>query len=152
VAPGTHLSFSPKIAIEAVDLSQAPVDGPLLGLPGPYHRHVIVTFNICSRVPTPRSLTDTGRGYRIENLRIAIALLPPFPSEGSTDPLMASPGLRLSVEGTRPKSHECEPPLDFYHNIPSKHDITNNKPSQDEGNKDKIEGRSQCIYGVIQLL
>jgi hypothetical protein len=53
VAHGTHLSFSPKTAIEAVGLSQAPVDGPLLGLPGPYHRHAIGTFNTCSRVLTP---------------------------------------------------------------------------------------------------
>jgi hypothetical protein len=62
VAQGTRLSFSLKTVIEAVGLSQAPVDGRLLGLPCPYHRHVIVTFNTCSRVPTPRSLTDTGGG------------------------------------------------------------------------------------------
>jgi hypothetical protein len=86
VARGTHLNFPPKIAIEAVGLSQAPVDGRLLGLPGPYHRHVIGTFNTCSRVPTPRSLTNTDGGYHIENLRIATALSSPFPSEGSTDP------------------------------------------------------------------
>jgi hypothetical protein len=86
VARGTRPSFSPKIVIEAVGLSQAPVDGQLLGLPGAYHRHAISTFNTCSRVPTPRSLTDTGGGYHIENLRIAITLSPPFPSEGSTDP------------------------------------------------------------------
>jgi hypothetical protein len=60
VAHGTHLSFSPKTAIEAVGLTQAPMDGQLLGLPGLYHRHAIGTFNTCSRVPTPRTLTDTG--------------------------------------------------------------------------------------------
>jgi hypothetical protein len=86
VAHGTHLNFSPKTAIEAVGLNQAPVDGRLLGLPGPYHRHAIGTFNICSRVPTPRSLTDIGRGYHKENFRIATTLSQPFPSEGSTDP------------------------------------------------------------------
>jgi hypothetical protein len=86
VAYGTRPSFSPKIAIEVVGLSQAPVDGRLLGLPGSYHRHAIGTFNTCSRVPTPRSLTDTGECYHIENLRIATTLSPPFPSEGSTDP------------------------------------------------------------------
>jgi hypothetical protein len=48
--------------------SQTPVDGRLLGLPGPYHRHAIGTFNTCSRVPTPRSLIDTGEGYHIETL------------------------------------------------------------------------------------
>jgi hypothetical protein len=66
--------------------SQTSVDSRLLGLPGPYHRHAIGTFNTCSRVPTLRSLTDTGGGYHIENLRIAISLSPPFPFEGSTGP------------------------------------------------------------------
>jgi hypothetical protein len=82
----TRLSFSLNVAIEAVRLSQTSVNNRLLGLPGPYHRHAIDTFNTCSRVPTPRSLTDTGGGYHIENLRIAISLSPPFPSEGFTDP------------------------------------------------------------------
>jgi hypothetical protein len=89
VVHGTRLSFSPNTTIEAVCLSQAPIGGRLLGLPGPYHRHAIGTFNTCSRVPTPRSWTDTGWGYHIDNFGIAIALSPPFPSEGSTDPLMA---------------------------------------------------------------
>jgi hypothetical protein len=56
------------------------------GLPGPYHWHAIGTFNTCSRVPTPWSLTNTDGGYHIENLRIVTALSPPFPSEDSTDP------------------------------------------------------------------
>jgi hypothetical protein len=86
VARRTHLNFSPKTVIEVVGLSQAPVDGRLLGLPGPYHRHAIGTFNTYSRVPIPQSLTDTGGGYHIENLRIATTLFPSFPSEGSTDP------------------------------------------------------------------
>jgi hypothetical protein len=42
--------------------SQAPIDNQLLGLPGPYHRHVIGTFNTCSRGPTEGSLIDTGGG------------------------------------------------------------------------------------------
>jgi hypothetical protein len=66
--------------------SQASISGKLLGLLGPYHQHAIGTFNTCSLVPTPRSLTNTGGGYHIENLGIATALSPPFPSEGSTDP------------------------------------------------------------------
>jgi hypothetical protein len=86
VARGTCLSFSPKTGIEAVGSSQAPVDGRLLGLSGTYHRHAIDTFNTCSRVPTPRSLTDTGEGYHIKNLRIGTTLSSPFPSEGSIDP------------------------------------------------------------------
>jgi hypothetical protein len=82
----THLSFSSNTIIEAVRLSQTSIDNRLLGLPGPYHWHAIGTFNTCSRVPAPRSLTDTCEGYHIENLRIATALSPPFPSEGSSDP------------------------------------------------------------------
>jgi hypothetical protein len=66
--------------------SQTSIDNRLLGLPGPYHRHAIGTFNTCSQVATPRSLTNTGGGYHIENLRIATTLSPLFPSEGSTDP------------------------------------------------------------------
>jgi hypothetical protein len=68
VARGIRLNFSSNIAIEAVGLSQAPVDDWLLGLPGPYHRHAIGTFNTCSQVPTPQSLTNTGRGYHTETL------------------------------------------------------------------------------------
>jgi hypothetical protein len=45
-------------------------------------------------------------------------------------------------EGINPKSHEWEPPLDFYRNLPSKHSIANGKPPQDGGNQDKPEGRS----------
>jgi hypothetical protein len=82
----TCLSFSPNTTIEAMRLSQTSVEGRLLGLPGPYHRHATGTFNTCSRVPTPRSLTDTSGGYHIENLRIATTLSPPFPFKGSTDP------------------------------------------------------------------
>jgi hypothetical protein len=86
MAHGTRLSFSPKTVIEAIGLGQASVDNRLLGLPGPYHRHAISTFNTCSRVSTPRSLTDTDGGYHIENLRITTSLSPFFLSEGSTDP------------------------------------------------------------------
>jgi hypothetical protein len=82
----TWLSFSPNTTIEAVRLSQAPIGGRLLGLPGPYHRYAIGTFNTCSRVSTPWSLTDAVGGYHIESLRIATTLSPPFASEGSTDP------------------------------------------------------------------
>jgi hypothetical protein len=121
----------------------------LLGLSGPYHRHAIGTFNTCSRVPTPRFLTDTGGGYHIDNLEIAIALSPSFPSEASTDPpngpvqsQIIHNNYQLNWRGTSPKSHEWEPPLDFYCNLPSKHSITNGKPPKDGGNKDKPEGRS----------
>jgi hypothetical protein len=127
------LSFSPNTTIEAVRLSQAPVGGRLIGLPDPCHRHAIDTFNTWSRVPTPRSLIDIGGGYHIENFKIAIALSPPLPSEGSTDPpngptrsqIIHTIFLPLELErGTSPKSHEWEPPLDFYCNLPSTHNMS----------------------------
>jgi hypothetical protein len=58
-------SFSLKIAIEAVGVKPLSVDGKLLSLPGPYLWHTIGTFNTCSRVPIPRSLTDIGGGYNL---------------------------------------------------------------------------------------
>jgi hypothetical protein len=48
--------------------SQPSVDGRLLVLLGPYHRHMIGTFNTCSRGSTHRSLTDTGGGYNFEGV------------------------------------------------------------------------------------
>jgi hypothetical protein len=132
VVRGTHLSFSLNTAIEAVHLSQTSIDNRLLGLPGSYHRHAIGTFNTCSRVPTPRSLIDTGGSYHIENLKIATTLSPPFPSKDSTDPPMAPTCLRLfkqhlpiELKGKiSHKSHEWEPPLDFYRNLPSTHSMS----------------------------
>jgi hypothetical protein len=58
-------NFSPTTTNGTVGKSQASVDNRLLGLPGPYHWDVIGMFNTCSRVPTPRSLTDTGGGYNL---------------------------------------------------------------------------------------
>jgi hypothetical protein len=62
---GSIPNFSPEPANEAGGVSQAPVGDQLLGLPGPYHRHVIGTFNTCSWGPTHQSLTDTGGGYNL---------------------------------------------------------------------------------------
>jgi hypothetical protein len=62
---GSVPSFSPEPANEARGVSQASDSDQLLGLPGPYYRHVIGTFNTCSRRPTERSLTDTGGGYNL---------------------------------------------------------------------------------------
>jgi hypothetical protein len=60
-------------------ISQAPVGDPLLGLPDPYHRHVIGTFNTCSRGPTQWFLTDTGGGYNFEG--VGLPLTTPRPSQ-----------------------------------------------------------------------
>jgi hypothetical protein len=116
VVRGTRLSFSPNIAIEVVRLSQTSVDNRLLRLPGTYHWRVIGTFNTCSWVPTPRSLTNIGGGYHIENLGIATTLSLFFPSEGCTDPpngpawsqIIQTTFTNFTGEGTSPKSHEWE--------------------------------------------
>jgi hypothetical protein len=36
-----------------------------ISLLGPYHQHMISTFNTCSWGPTYQSLTDTGGGYNL---------------------------------------------------------------------------------------
>jgi hypothetical protein len=63
---GPPSSFSPTLNQRSSGQSQTTVDGRLLGLSGPYHRHAIDTFNTCSRGPTHRSLTNTGGGYNPE--------------------------------------------------------------------------------------
>jgi hypothetical protein len=98
VAHETHLNFSSNTAIGSVGLSQASINSRLLGLPHPYQQHVIGTFNTCSWIPTPQSLTDTGGTYHIGNLKIATTLSPSFPFEGSTDPPNDPLGLRLSIQ------------------------------------------------------
>jgi methyl coenzyme M reductase subunit D len=60
--PRVHTQLLPTTANGAVEKSQVSVDNRLLGLPGPYHRHPISTFNTCSRGLTYRFLTDTGGG------------------------------------------------------------------------------------------
>jgi hypothetical protein len=82
VAHGTHLSFSPNTTIEAIGLSQASIDGELLGLLGPYHQHAIGTFNTCSRGPTHWSLTDRGGGYNLGGAGLPHHTPPIFPTSG----------------------------------------------------------------------
>jgi hypothetical protein len=94
---GSIPSFSPKPTNGAVDLSQASVDDKLLGLLGPYHQHAIGTFNTCSRGPTHRSLTDTGRGYNLAGAGLPTPLLDLPNWRSYTFHLMALPGLRLSI-------------------------------------------------------
>jgi hypothetical protein len=69
----TRRPFDPRVYTQllshnsqrVMEKSQAPVDNRLLGLPGPYHRYAIGTFNTCSRGTTERSLIDTGGGYNL---------------------------------------------------------------------------------------
>jgi hypothetical protein len=97
VVHGTRLNFSPNTAIEAVGLSQSSIDNRLLGLPGPYHRYAIGTFNTCSWKPTHRSLINTGGGYNLGGAGLPHTT--PRLSQPDVSPfhLMTSPGLRLSI-------------------------------------------------------
>jgi hypothetical protein len=51
-------SFSPKPTNEVVEKAKTSINSKLLGLPGPYHRHVIGMFNTLEvptyHIPTPR--------------------------------------------------------------------------------------------------
>jgi hypothetical protein len=66
------------------------------GLPGPYHRHAIGTFNTCSRGPTERSLIDTGGGYKPGGAGLPHTHSPTFPTRYPHFPLMAPPGLHFN--------------------------------------------------------
>jgi hypothetical protein len=68
----------------------------LLGLPGPYHRHAIGTFNTCSWAPTERPLTDTGGGYNLEGASLPHTHSPTFPTSCPLFPLVAPPGLQFN--------------------------------------------------------
>jgi hypothetical protein len=76
--------------------NQLSVDGRLLGLSDPYHRHAIGTFNTCSRGPTYRSLIDTRGGYNLEG--ISFPNTTPWPSQPmvSRFHLRAPLGLQVS--------------------------------------------------------
>jgi hypothetical protein len=89
-------SFSPEPVNEAGGVSQAPVGDQLLGLPGPYCRHAIGTFNTCSRVPTHRSLTDIGRGYNLGGTSFPHTHSPTFPTNCAHFPLVDLPGLHFN--------------------------------------------------------
>jgi hypothetical protein len=64
--------------------SQTSINIRLLGLPGPYHRHAICTFNTCSWGPTEWSLIDIGGGYNLEGAACHIPT--PRPSQPVVSP------------------------------------------------------------------
>jgi hypothetical protein len=73
--PRVCTQLPPTTVHGAVGKSQASIDIWLLGLLGPYHQHVIGTFNTCSRGPTHRSFTDIGRATTLEVSTCHIPLL-----------------------------------------------------------------------------
>jgi hypothetical protein len=75
--PSNHRhAKKPKSSVE----KSTPMDNWLLGLPGPYHRHAIGTFNTCSWGPTERSLIDTGGGYNLGGAGLPHTHSPTFPT------------------------------------------------------------------------
>jgi hypothetical protein len=76
--------------------SQTSINSRLLGLPGPYHRHAIVTFNTCSWGPTEQFLIDTGGGYNLGGVGLPHTHSPTFPTSYLPFPLVAPPGLHFN--------------------------------------------------------
>jgi hypothetical protein len=89
-------SFSPKPTNEAVAKAKTSINSRLLGLPDPYHRHAIDTFNTCSWGPTERSLIDTGRGYNLGGADLQCTHSLTFPTSCLPFPLVAPPGLQFN--------------------------------------------------------
>jgi hypothetical protein len=73
--------------------SQTSINSRLLGLPGPYHRHAIDTFNTCSWGPTERSLIDTCGGYNLGGAGLPHTHSPTFPTSCLPFLLVAPSGL-----------------------------------------------------------
>jgi hypothetical protein len=91
--PRVHTQFLSRANQWSSEESQTPINSRLLGLPGPYHRHAIGTFNTCSWVPTERSLTDTGGGYNLKGADFPHIHSPTFPTSCLPLPLVAPPDL-----------------------------------------------------------
>jgi hypothetical protein len=108
---GSVSSVSPKPTNEAVDLSQASIDVKLLGLLGPYHHHVIGTFNTCSRGPTHRSLTDTGGGYNFGGAGFLHTTSRPSQPVISPFHLRVSPGLQFNHEPSIKPNFKFKEPM-----------------------------------------
>jgi hypothetical protein len=73
--------------------SHTSINSRLLGLPDPYHRYAIGTFNTCSHGPTHRSLTDTGGGYNLGGVSFPRTHSPTFSTSCLPFPIVAPSGL-----------------------------------------------------------
>jgi hypothetical protein len=97
-------SFSPVPAIEVVGVKPSSVGNQLLGLPGPYHRYAIGTFNTCLQGPTERFSTDLGGGYNLGGAGLPHTHSSTFPTSCLYFSLMAPPSLHFNqVLATNPK-------------------------------------------------
>jgi hypothetical protein len=108
-----------------------------VSLLGIYLRHVISTFNTCSRGPTHRFLTDTGGGYNLKGADLphhtphssqpmVLRFPPKRPVRSQVNPSTIC--LQLNQEVINLNSYKWDPPLDFYRSLSSKHSIVNIKP------------------------
>jgi hypothetical protein len=75
---------------------QTSINDWLLGLLGSYHQYVVGTFNTCSREPTHRSLTDTGRSYNLGGVGFPRTTHRPSRLAVSPFHLRALPGLQFN--------------------------------------------------------
>jgi hypothetical protein len=89
-------SFSPKPTNEAVEKAKTSINSRLLGLPDPYHRHMIGTFNTCSWRPTERFLIDTDDDYNLRGAGLSRTHSSTFPTSCPHFFLVAPPGLHLT--------------------------------------------------------
>jgi hypothetical protein len=88
-------------------------------------------FNTCSWGPTHRSLTDTGRAYNLGGTGLPHHT--PRPSQPTVLRFSPNGPVRSQVnqpiitnwikEETNTKSCEWDPPLDFYYNLASRHEL-----------------------------
>jgi hypothetical protein len=75
---------------------------------GPYHQHVIGTFNTCSRGPTHRSLTDIGGGYNLGGAGLPHTTPRPSQPAVSTFPYWPCPVSSLTKFHQINQSVECK--------------------------------------------
>jgi hypothetical protein len=73
-----------------------------IGLLGTYLLYLISTFNTCSWVPTPQSLTDTDEGYNLGGLDFPKHSLRPSRPRVLCFPLKVSSGLKLNNLNMKP--------------------------------------------------
>jgi hypothetical protein len=77
--PWVHTQFLSRTRLWSWGRKPSSCRWPTIRFTGPISRHAIGTFNTCSRGPTERSLTDTGRGYNLRHTT-------PWPSRPAVSP------------------------------------------------------------------
>jgi hypothetical protein len=82
VAHGTRLSFSPNTTIDIVLKSNICWWTCYIGLLGPYHQHVISTFNTCSWGVSTSVLNWHKQGLQPWRCQLATSHSPPFLTNG----------------------------------------------------------------------